>query len=152
MKRLAPYALMLLTIFIATTGYSQNPGTSKPKQFDNYPSVIRCTEAELSKVFTSPAGLDINLSFSDNFNFAGNITSNVVKYSNLQSAVIRSPLFHNTIFSISKLINKDNSITYVGHIINRDYSDGYELKRDVVGNYQFIKIETSRVIQDCAHN
>ncbi len=152
MKRLAPYALMLLTIFTATTGFSQSPGISKPKQFDNYPGVINCTEAELSRVFGSPAGQDINLAFSDNFNFTGNITSNNIKYNNLQSAVVTSPLFHNTIFNISKRINKDNSITYVGHIINKDYFDGYELTRDAAGNYKFIKIETTKVIQDCAHN
>jgi hypothetical protein len=149
MKRLAPYALMLLTTFFATTGFSQSTGTSKPKQFDSYPSVINCTEAELAKVFTSTAGQDISLAFSNNFSFSGNVTSNMVKYANLQSAVVKSPVFNNTIFSISKLINKDNSITYVGHIINTNYFDGYELKRDAAGNYKLIKIETDKVIQVC---
>jgi hypothetical protein len=149
MKRLAPYALMLLFISTASTGFSQTAGNPKPKQFDNYPAVINCTEAELAKVFGSPAGQRISFAFSDNFNFAGDITSNIVKYNNLQSAIVRSPDFHNTIFSISKLTNKDNSITYVGHIVNRDYFDGYDLKRDAAGNYKLIKIEMSRVMPDC---
>ena len=78
------------------------------------------------------------------------MVNNVVKYSNLQSAVIKSPAFHNSIFSISKITNKDNSISYVGRIVNKNYFDGYELKKNAAGNYQLIKMETDRVIQDCS--
>jgi hypothetical protein len=152
MNRLAPYACMFLCTLLAMTGFSQNPGVTKPKQFNNYPDVINCSEAELSRVFTSPAGQHISLSFSDNFLFSGDITSNVVKYSNLQSAVVKSPIFNNTVFGISKRINDDNSVTYIGHIINKDYFDGYELKRNTDGNYQLIKIQTDKVIQDCSQH
>ena len=152
MKHLAPYALLLLLTLSATTVFSQTSGAPKPKQFDNYPDVINCSESELSKVFTSAAGSNIDFSFSNSFLFSGAVTSNVVKYSNLQSAVVRSPLFNNTIFSISKIINSDNTITYVGHIINKNYFDGYELKKNAVGNYQLIKIETDKVIPDCKQN
>ncbi len=147
MKRLAPYALVLLVCLSTTSGFSQS-GT-KPKQFSNFPDVINCTESELGKVFTSLTGQSISLSFSDNFSFAGSVTSNIVKYSNLQSANIKSPVFNNSLFNISKRINEDNSITYVGLIINRDYFDGYELRKNANGNYQLIKIETDKVIQVC---
>ena len=147
MKRLTPYALALLLCLTSKIGFSQN--ATKPKQFSNYPAVINCTEAEISKVFTSLTGQNINLSFSDNFSFGGAVISNVIKYSNLQSANIKSPVFNNSIFNISKRINNDNSITYVGRIINRDYFDGYELKKNAAGNYQLIKIETDKVIQNC---
>ncbi len=151
MKRLAPYALVLLLCTNSLIGSSQNPGTTKPKQFNSFPDIINCTEAELSKVFATSAGQNISLSFSDNFLFAGNVTDQVVKYSNLQSANIKSPLYNNTIFNISKRVNEDNSITYVGRIINTGYFDGYELKKDPNGNYKLIKIETDKVIQDCMH-
>ena len=65
----------------------------------------------------------------------------------MQSAIIRSPVFNNAIFHISKRTNPDNSITYVGRIINQNYFDGYELKIDAFGNYHLIKIETDNVIQ-----
>lgn len=149
MKHLAPYAMVLLFSIISLVGFSQSGTTTKPKQFNNFPDIINCSEAELSHVFNTTAGQDISLSFSDNFSFSGNITSNVVKYSNLQTAVIKSPYFNNTIFSISKIINKDNSVTYLGRMINKNYFDGYELKRNVAGNYQLVKMETDRVIQDC---
>ena len=148
MKRLTPYVLALLLCTTSTMGFSQT--AAKPKQFNSFPDVINCSEAELSKIFTSSPGLSISLSFSDNFSFAGPVTSNVIKYSNLQTANVKLPTFNNSIFNISRRINKDNSITYVGRIINRDYFDGYELKKDVAGNYKLIKIETDKVIQDCS--
>ena len=150
MKHLAPYAMLLLVCLQSTAGFSQSG--NKPKQFSNFPDIINCTETELNKVFTSSAGQTISLSFSDNFTFAGNVTSNLVRYSNLQSANIKSPVFNNSLFNISKRINEDNSITYVGLIVNRDYFDGFELRKNVTGNYQLIKIETDRLIQDCKQN
>ena len=142
MKRYAPYALSVLLTFIAMTGFSQN--TSKPKQFNNFPATINCTEQELSKVFNASPGQVINLSFSDNFTFIGNVTSNVVKYANLQTAVVVSPAYSNTIFSISKITGNDGSINYLGRIINKNYFDGFELKKNASGIYQLKKIETDR--------
>lgn len=151
MKHFASVAMMLLLCTsMAVTGYSQTGNNSKPKQFNNFPDVINCSETELCRIFNSAPGQAISLSFSNNFLFAGNVINNVVKYNNLQTAVIKSPAFNNSIFSVSKIINKDNTVTYLGRIINKEYFDGYELKRDATGNYQFIKIETDRVIQDCS--
>ena len=152
MNRLAPYACALLCTLFATTGFSQGPGVAKPKQFDSYPRVINCSEAEISRAFATTAGQSINLSFSDNFSFSGNVTDNTVKYSNLQSVVLKSAAFNNSVFAISKRTEADNSVTYVGRIINRNYFDGYELKKNASGNYQLIKIETDQVIQDCSHH
>ena len=147
MKRYAPYALSVLLTFTAMTGFSQH--NSKPTQFSNFPEAINCSEQELSKVFNATAGQVISLSFSDNFTFSGSVTSNIVKYAYLQTAVIVSPAYSNTIFSVSKITLNDGSITYLGRIINKNYFDGFELKRNSSGNYQLIKIETDRVIQDC---
>ena len=133
------------------TGFSQN-NPVKPKQFNNFPGVINCTEAELSRVFNTASGQAISLSFSDNFIFSGNVTSNIVKYNNLQTAVIVSPDYSNTIFSVSKITDAGGSISYIGRIINKNYFDGFELKKNATGYYQLNKIETDRVIQDCMIN
>jgi len=146
MKPYAPYALSLFLSFIIVTGFGQ---TSKPKQFSNFPSVITCSEQELSKVFTTSPGQTISLSFSDNFTFSGTVKSNLMKYANLQSAVIVSPYYSNTIFNVSKIIKADGSIAYVGHIINKSFFDGFDLKKNASGIYQLKKIESDRVIQDC---
>lgn len=147
MKRFAPYALSLLLSCILMTGFCQN--NPKLKQFNNFPETINCSEEELSKIFTALPGQTISLSFSNSFTFSGTVTSNLSKYANLQSAVIVSPDYSNTIFSVSKIINEDGSTGYIGRILNKNFFDGFELKRNTSGNYQLKKVETDRVIQDC---
>jgi len=149
MKHFAPYALLLLCTILATPGFSQNPPSVKPKQFAQYPDVINCSQAELDKVFNMSSGQMVSMNFSNDFSFGGDIISKMTRYSNLQSAVVKSPAFNNTIFNLSKRINPDNSITYTGHILNKDFFDGYELKRNADGSYQLKKFETDRVMQDC---
>jgi hypothetical protein len=151
MKRYATYALSLLLSLISTTGFCQN-NNPKPKQFSDFPETINCSELELSKVFTATPGQTISLSFSNNFIFAGTVKSNIAKYVNLQSAVIESPDYSNTIFHVSRVINTDGSIGYVGRIINKNYFDGFVLKKNTSGSYQLKKVETDRVIQDCNLN
>jgi hypothetical protein len=147
MKHYAPYALSFLLSFIVMTGFSQS--STKPKQFDNFPETINCSEQELAKVFNTSAGQAISLSFSNNFTFSGSVKNNIAKYANLQTAVVVSPAYSNTIFSVSKIANADGSTSYIGRIINKNYFDGFELKKNTSGNYQLIKMETDRVIQDC---
>ncbi len=148
MKRYAPYALSFLLSFIVMTGFCQN-SNPKPKQFSNFPETINCSEQELARVFNTNTGENISLAFSNNFIFSGHVKSNLVKYANLQSVVIISPDYFNTIFGISKITNADGSVSYIGHIINKNYFDGFELKKNTTGNYQLKKIETDRVIPDC---
>ncbi len=150
MKRIAICAFAFLLAAFFTSSQAQ-PIAAKPTLFNNFATVINCSSAELARAFTVAQGQNINLALAGNFAFPGTVSSNLVKYSNLQSIVIKSPLFNNAIFSLSKRTNDDNSITYVGRIIHFDYSDMYELKQDANGNYQLIKNETERLVQTCAH-
>lgn len=147
MKRPASAALVLLFVLISVSAEAQNG--IKPSQFSNYPSSINCPANVLSSLFDKQPGENINLSFSDNFSFDGTVVNNVVKYVNLQSVTIRSPYFNNTVFSISKITNNDNTVLYTGRIINKLFFDGYELRKETNGNYLLIKVETDQVIQDC---
>ena len=148
MKHYACYALSVLLTLTAMTGFSQS-NNPKPKQFNNFPGTINCSVPEIDRVFTATAGQHISLSFSNNFTFSGTVSCNLVKYANLQTAVVISPDYSNTIFNVSKITNKDNSISYIGRIINKNYFDGYELKKNITGDYQLIKMETDRVMPDC---
>jgi hypothetical protein len=139
---------LLFTLFAATTNAQNNAGT-KPTLFTNYPDKISCPDQEISKAFTIGADQNITFSFSDHFVFKGTVASTINRYSNLQIVIIRAAEFDNVIFQLSKITNADNTITYVGHIINAKYADGYELKKDANNNYQLIKFETDKVLQDC---
>lgn len=105
---------------------------------------------ELDKIFNSTQGQQVSVAFADNFTFSGNVTVNMLKRSDLQTTIITSPDYNNTIFSISRLMDKEGNLSYVGRIINKNYFDGYELMKNPSGNYQLTKIETDRVMPICA--
>jgi hypothetical protein len=139
----------LLLCLTTSAGFSQTTSLAKPKIFASFPNTINCSVSEFSNAFAVPEGQHIMLSFSDNFKFSGTIISNVVKYSNLQSMTIHSDLSHNTVFHLSKQVNDDNSISYVGRIMDATASDGYQIKKDMAGNYKFEKVDSERILQEC---
>jgi hypothetical protein len=152
MKRLIPNALLLLLLCVlfSATLNAQHSSSEKPALFSKFSTIINCPQAELNKAFTAAANQNINLSFSDNILFSGTVVSNVVKYSNLQTVLIKLPLYADAVFSLSKIIRKDNSVSYTGRIINPKFTDGYILKKDALNNYQLVKIELSGILKDCS--
>ena len=116
--------------------------------FTSFSSNIPASVNELDKAFTATPGSSIQFNFANKLPFSGVVLSSVQKYSNLSSVIIKSSLLQNALLSISRRINDDNTITYVGRIINEKYADGYELTKDNEGNYSFNKIKTQDLIQD----
>ncbi len=57
----------------------------------------------------------------------------------MYTVIVKSPALNNTLLAISKRINDDKTITYVGRIINDKYADGYELKKEQNGSYAMNK-------------
>lgn len=143
-----PTGLLIAILFVSML-QAQNTTTVKPKLFAAFPYQVTCTVQELSKVFSIAADQPVKLSFSDHFLFSGVVTSNLVKYSNLQTVIMQSPEMDNVIFTISKIINAGGSITYTGHVIHKAYADGYELKKDDQNQYRLVKFETDKLLQDC---
>ena len=139
----------MLLCLITAAGHSQTLPVSKPAIFSSFPNTISCAVSEFSNAFTAVEGQRVILTFSDNFKFAGTVISNIVKYSNLQSLTIRSEESDKTIFHLSRQVNADNTVSYVGRIMNSTASDGYEIRRDLTGNYKFEKVNAERVLQEC---
>ena len=149
MKTLGKTMFAILLCLTTTAGFSQTSSVSKTTLFGNFPNTIDCAVSTFINAFNVTEGQHIILSFSDNFIFSGTVTSNIVKYSNLQSMTILSDQSDKTIFHLSKQINDDNSYNYVGRIMNPTASDGYQIKKDITGNYKFVKLETEKVLQEC---
>jgi hypothetical protein len=149
MKNAYPFLAMLVFLSLAFTSNAQT--STKPKLFNNFPEKIECNEADLAAIFSTNVGQNINVNFQSGLHFAGNVTSNLVRYSNLQSAVVKSPLFDNAVLSISKAINSDGSVEYTGRIINQNYFDGYQLAKTKTGTYVLTKIETDKILFTCQH-
>ncbi|HMJ47450.1 MAG TPA: hypothetical protein VK498_08975 [Ferruginibacter sp.] len=149
MKSLSKTMLMLLLILSAATGFSQGTSTPNLKIFENFPDEIALSATTLRDAFTSRNGDNISLQLGNNFNFTGVVLSNEIKYTNLRSIAIKSPSFNDAVFHLSQITNEDNSITFVGRIYTNAF-DGYEIKKDVAGNYIFRKFETKKILQDCS--
>lgn len=146
MKHIAAYALAFL---ISTASFAQQNNAPKPTLFQNYADIINCSEAELARAINFTQGQSVTVAFDNNFSFSGIVTSNTVVDNTIQSIIIKSPLLNNTILQISKRNYSNGNAVYIGRIINQNYFDGYELKKNAAGNYQLTKIETDKVIQPC---
>ena len=138
----------VLFILLAVTYSSKAQKAELPKLFNGVENKINYPKADLEKIFTKTKGSSFQISLPGNFSFTGTIVSTVQRYSNLKSFLIKSDVLHGAMFSVSKRINDDNSITYVGRIINDKYSDGYELKVDSAGKYFLNKINMNELLQD----
>src|SRR4029077_2246201 len=120
----------------------------RPPLFAAFAKTINFPKTELEKIFTTPEGRTIKLSLGSNVGFTGIITSSIQRYNNLQSVIIKLNNLDNTVFGVSKRTNDDNSITYIGRIINTKYSDAFELRSDANGNYFINKKQTADLIED----
>jgi hypothetical protein len=63
---------------------------------------------------------------------------------------MRLPGYADAVLHLSRQINEDKSISYVGRIMSTEASDGFELKKDDANNYQLNKIETDKIRQLCS--
>lgn len=126
--------------------------TTKPAIFAAYPLNIILQESQLAQYFTKAEGATSDVALTPGFQFAGKVSSNIQKYPNLQSVVVRSSNFPGAVLQVSKITNQDNSISYSCHIISHEASDGYEMKPSGNGEYVLSKIQSFDILQDCNHN
>jgi hypothetical protein len=155
MKHLATTTLLVLLILAAVTSFAQEhpqnrASPAKPALFTQFPDVINCTAGQLNSFFNSRPGENIAVSFNSNLMLDGNVKSNISKYSNLQTVVVKLAQFNNISFTISRIIDEDNQIVYSGHLFDPAYADGFELKNKGGGNYQFVKIEFEKMLPTCS--
>lgn len=143
-------AILLFTLLMSfkSTKAQVNLTELRPKLFSLLADKVNFPKNELEKVFTTTEGAMIQLSLADNIVFKGTVMASIQRYSNLQSTLIKLDNFDGTVFGISKRINDDKSISYVGRMINQKYEDGYELTADANGNYFIKKFKLEDLIQD----
>ena len=149
MKSLTQAALILTFALMAFTGNAQQK--TKQKMFGAFPENISLKTETLAGFFNMKTGETAGVDLTDDFFFSGEVVDNIQRYSNLQSVLIRSDFFKNTLFSISKQLNDDKSVTYVGRIMTDDMLDGYKLTQDEKGNYSLVKFDASNMRQDCSY-
>jgi hypothetical protein len=147
MKIMYKMAALCAIILFSYTSNAQILTSNRQNHFDKYAAKLATPESELGKAFSVPEGGKVKLNFGD-FAFNGIVISSIKRYYNLYTVIVKSPDLNNTLLAISKKINDDKTITYVGRIVNDKYADSYELKRGNNGSYAMHKIKTDALVED----
>jgi hypothetical protein len=140
--------LSMLCLSVAAV-HAQENKTAPVAVFNHLSQSIQLSEATLSAAMQMSKGQELTVAFSQEFIFPGSMISNENVYENLQTVIIKSSAYNNALFQLSKQVNTNNSISYVGRIFNPGGADGYELKRAEDGSYYFQKFQTAAILQDC---
>ena len=147
MKIICKIMALGIIVFSSHASMAQVLTSNRQNYFGKYSQKLPTAETELEKAFHTPEGGKVKINFAD-FSFNGIVTSSIERYGNLYSVLVKAPGLDNTILSISKQINPDNTISYIGRIINQNYADGFELRKDKDGIYAMNKIRTDALIED----
>lgn len=135
------------TIFLISIIFIGNIfSTQAQRLFDKVAKEIEFDHKVISSVFSYNPGTAINIKFSDQFHITGILKSNNKIYNNLQSVLIECTNYKNLKFFISKRVNKDLSISYVGRMISRDAEDGFEVAETKSGKSILKKISLKEMI------
>lgn len=121
--------------------------SNRENYFNRYSEKLPAATTDLDKIFETAEGSKIKINFGD-FTFNGIVTSSIKRYDNLYSVIVKAPGLNNTLLAISKRINDDQTISYIGRIINEKYADGFELRQENNGGYAMNKIRTDALIED----
>ena len=143
------YKMLVICMFTMTTwaARAQILKSERPYTFKNVADKVDAPVDELARAFSAREGSAIELKMHK-FQFKGVVTSSIKRYDNLYSVVIKSSDSPNTVFALSKRINDDKTISYVGRIINQRSADGFELTQAADGRYMLNKIKTEDLLQD----
>ncbi len=120
--------------------------TQAQRLFDLVPKEIEFEHKVISSVFSLNPGTAINIKFSSQFHITGILKSNNKIYHNLQSVLIECTNYKNLKFFISKRVNQDLSISYVGRLISRNAEDGFEVVENKSGKSVLKKISLKEMI------
>ena len=137
MKNLCTITMCILLGISGITVNAQNhiplnePDLNKPKLFSNLPEKISVNTSELDAYFTILVGntTQLNLASDMSQKFEGNLVSRSIRTADgVQTAIIRSSNFNGARMTVTKRLNEDGTVTYLGRIISFQHGDLYELQ------------------------
>jgi hypothetical protein len=111
------------------------PDLNRPRLFDNLPSEIPVSIADLKSLFASGLqnGKDVTVRLSQDSRlaeFKGKVVSYADKYSHkMKSVVIRSSNFNGAALTLTAASNPDGSILFSGRILSFQHGDMFELQK-----------------------
>ena len=115
------------------------------RMFDGLPETAKFLPSAIEGLFNLNPGAAVDVKFTQGFHVTGLVKSNKKVYDNLQTIVIESSNYKANLF-ISKTMDQDNKIKYVGRMLGRGFQDGIELNMDNAGNNIIKKINLKEMI------
>lgn len=131
-----------LTMILTIAGL----GVQAQKLFDAVPEKASFLPQVVEAVFALNPGAAVDLKFTQGFRVTGIVKSNQKVYDNLQTVMIESSNYKSAKLYISKTVDNNNQVKYVGRMIGRGYEDGIEIKTDNTGNNIIKKISLKDMI------
>ena len=131
-----------LTMILTIAGL----GVQAQKLFDAVPEKASFLPQVVEAVFALNPGAAVDLKFTQGFRVTGIVKSNQKVYDNLQTVMIESSNYKSAKLYISKTVDNNNQVKYVGRMIGRGYEDGIEIKTDNAGNNIIKKISLKDMI------
>ena len=131
----------LKTTFVITLALMLSTGFKSEAQrlFDAVPEQVIFKTNVIENLFSQNAGSAVDIRFNQNFRVTGIVKSNQKVYSNLQTVVVSVSNYSNAKLFVSRTIDENNAVKYVGRLIGRGAQDGFELKADLAGNNNSLK-------------
>jgi hypothetical protein len=151
MKNLKQTIFALFIGLCVTSAQAQKSKEVKKSLFTEFPGSIEISKNTLKNTLVSKPGQLVSIPFNEKFIFTGKVVSNEMKYADLQTMIVKSEQYPNTLFQLSRIINKDNTISYVGRIMNNEALEVYEIKSYLADNYSLQKIDLDKILQDCSY-
>lgn len=140
-----------IAVMLTLIAYSSPAQTLQKKSslFSAYPVSVDCPVQQLNSLFTAANGQPVQLALSEKFILKGTLKNKINKYGKIETLFIQLPSFDNILLSVSRRMDEQKNYVYSAHLFNRNFSDGYELKRGKNNVYRFEKIETEKILPLC---
>jgi hypothetical protein len=135
-------AILFTAILSVSIGFQ----AKSQRLFDGVPENIQFESKLIEGLFSANPGTSADIKFSPNFHIIGIVKSNQKIYDNLQTIVIEASNYSKAKLFISKIIDDDKTVKYVGRIISRASQDGFEIKCSLAGNCSLKKISLQDMI------
>lgn len=136
-----PFNTFVLFLAILATGLD----AGAQKNFESLPETAKFEKSVIEGLFNLNPGSAVDVKFTQGFHVTGIIKSNKKVYENLQTIVIESSNYKANLF-VSRTVDQNNKIKYVGRMLGRGYQDGIELNTDNAGNNIIKKINLQEMI------
>jgi hypothetical protein len=146
-----PISYLLVSLFMilsSNTGVYAQATATKPSLFDNQPNEVEVSAATLANIINAAEGTPVTVSLTNTFFLNGLVVSNVQKYSNLKTVIVKLLNYPDVTLSISKMSDIHTPEKYVGRIIGLKFSDSYELHLNN-NIYTLKKQKTDNLVQPC---